>query len=186
VAQALEGLGCLGGHAEPAPRREPVHVIVGEDDVEFGEILGQPAHFHVPWRPDDDRMETLRDQGRNGAVCRADERAGGIDDVQAAFAQDASSPLGRPVRCDRHPRRVHVFDLVPKPDAAAGELLEHTLVVHQFSENAEALPFACPEDLPDGVAHAETHAQVPGSHHFHGVTSRRNSSTSLVGLCTAK
>ena len=69
--------------------------------------------FGVPtmtgWKPS-------RCQRRHGPVSRPDDRAGGVEDAEAARAHRRPAPLGRAVRRDRHARRVHLR----RPRAEAG------------------------------------------------------------------
>ena len=116
VPHPLDRLRRLRGDAEARPRLQPRHVLFGRDDVEGVEVLGQPAHLHVVRRADDDRVEAVLRERRHRAMRGPDDRAGRVEDVQAAVAHGRAAPLGRAVRRDRHGWRVHLR----RPRAEAG------------------------------------------------------------------
>ena len=167
VPHLLYRLRRLGRHAEAWMLLEREDVIVFEHDVEAIEIAGEAAHLHVVALPDDDDVVALAREGRDGAVRDVDERARGFDHRQPQGAGPREGPLGRAVGRHHHGRRLDVCDVLRDRDALRLEGAQDGGVVDEVTEDGEGAGVSVLERERDGIANAETHAEVGGSEDAH-------------------
>ena len=167
VPHLLYGLRRLGRHAEAWMLLEREDVIVLEHDVEAIEIAGQAAHLHVVALPDDDDVVALAREGRDGAVRDVYERARGFDHRQPQGAGPREGPLGRAVGRHHQGRRLDVCDVLRDRDALRLEGAQDGGVVDEVTEDREGAGVSVLERERDGIANAETHAEVGRSEDAH-------------------
>jgi len=163
----LDRLRRLGRHAEARMLLERQDVIVFEHDVEAIEIAGEAAHLHVVALPDDDDVVALAREGKDGAVRDADERARGFDYRESQGAGPREGPLGRAVGRHHQGRRLDVCNVLRDRDALRLEGAQDGGVVDEVTEDREGAGVGVLEREPDGIANAETHAEVGGSDDAH-------------------
>ena len=168
VPHLLYRLRRLGRHADAWMLLEREDVIVFEHDVEAIEIAGEAAHLHVVALPDDDDVVALAREGRDGAVRDVDERARGFDHRQPQGAGPREGPLGRAVGRHHQGRRLDVCDVLRDRDALRLEGAQDGGVVDEVPEDREGAGVSVLERERDGIANAETHAEVGRSKDTHG------------------
>ena len=150
----------LGRHAEAWMLLEREDVSVFEHDVEAIEIAGEAAHLHVVALPDDDDVVAVAREGRDGAVRDVDERARSLDHRQPQGAGPREGPLGRAVSRDHQGRRLDVCDVLRDRDTLRLEGAQDGGVVDEVAEDREGAGVSVLERERDGIANAETHAEV--------------------------
>ena len=96
--------GCVvcDGDAESRAFAERPHVVFVLHDVEVVEVFGEAPHFDMAALADDDRVIAVAEQGMDGAMRDAHERAGRFHDLQAERAGGGEGSFGRAVRRDHH------------------------------------------------------------------------------------
>ncbi len=150
----------LGRHAEARVLLEREDVSVVEHDVEAIEIAGKAAHLHVIALPDDDDVVALARESRDGAVRDVYERARGFDHRQPQGAGPREGPLGRAVGRHHQGRCLDVCDVLSDRDALRLEGAQDGRVVDEVAEDREGAGVRVLERERDGIANAETHAEV--------------------------
>ena len=161
VPHLLYRLRRLGRQAEAWMLLEREHIIVFEHDVEAIEIAGEAAHLHMVALPDDDDVVALACEGRDGAVRDVYERARGFDHRQPQGAGPREGPPGRAVgRHHQGGRRLDVCDVLRERDALRREGAQDGGVVDEVAEDREGAGGSVLERERDGIANAETHAEV--------------------------
>lgn len=142
-------------------------VIIGEHDVEAIEIAGEPAHLDVIALPDDDDVVAVARQGRDRAVRHADERAGGFDDGQPQRTSARERALGGAV-CRHHDGGGRdARDVLRDSDAPGLERAQDGRVVDEVAEDGEGAGVSVLKRERDGIANAETHAEMRRSQDTH-------------------
>jgi Domain of unknown function (DUF4173) len=162
VSHLLYRLGCLGRHSEAWVLLEREDVIIVEHDTEVVavEIAGEAAHLHVVALAHDDDVVTLAGQGRDGAVRDVHQRARRFDHGQSHVAGPREGPLGRAMGRHHQCLRPDVCDVLRDRDALRLEGVEHGGVVDEVAENREGAGVGVLQCERDGIANAETHAEM--------------------------
>ena len=160
VPHLFDCLRRLGRHADAWMLLEREDVIVFEHDIEAIEIAGEAAHLHVVALPDDDDVVAVARESRDGAVRDAYERAGGFHDGQPQGAGPRERPLRRAVGRHHQGRRFDGCDVLRDRDTLGLEGAEDGGVVDEVTEDGEGAGVRVLERKCDGIANAETHAEM--------------------------
>src|SRR6185503_12689156 len=163
----VDGLGRLRRDAEARAPLQTSYVLLGQHYIELSEIFGQPTHLDMVALPDEDRMKALRDELDDSPMGELDQRTGGFDNSQATLANAAQGFLRGAVRGNHHGGGGNVGDLVLGSYSLRTKILEDRLIVHQVAQNCDRPWLA--QGQVDGVADAETHAEVGSAKDFHWV-----------------
>ena len=150
----------LGGHAEAWALFERENVVIVKNDVEAIEIARQAADLDVIALPDDDDVIAVAGEGGDGLMRDGDERACGFYHREAQGAGAGDRPLGCAVRGHHQRRRSDICDVVRDPDPFRRERAEDRGVMDEVAENRERAGVCVLEGERDGIANAETHAEV--------------------------
>jgi hypothetical protein len=110
--------------------------------------------------PDDDDVVAVARKRRDGAVRDVDEGARRLDDRQPQGAGPRERALGRAVGGYHQGRRGDLRDVLGDGDAFCLEGAQDGGIVDEIAENREWAGVGVFEREGDGVAHAETHAQM--------------------------
>src|SRR5262249_3817620 len=138
-----------------------------EHDIEFIEVVGQSTHFDMIAPADDHGMKSLTNHSGDRAMSRMNQRASGFEDVEAAFANGLHGSLRRAVGRDHHGWGGNARQILLEPDPTLLQIGEDRFVVHEVTENCDRSAFTLDEGEINGVANAETHAQMGGTNNFH-------------------
>ena len=168
-ADALGRLGGLGHDAESRPGRERIDVGLGEHDVAVGVILGEAPDLDMVSLAHDDGVEAIADEGVEGGMGAVDEGAGGLGDLEAQTGELVEASAGGPVGGDQDPLGGDVAVVVPGEDAVAAEILEDGGVVDEFAEGGDGAAGSLGFCELDGVADAETPAEMGSALDLHGI-----------------
>ena len=118
---------------------------------------------------DDDDVVAPEREGRDGSMRDVDERARGFDHGQPQGAGPREGPLGRAVGRHHQGRRLDVCDVLRDRDALRLEGAQDGGVVDEVTEDREGAGVSVLEREPNGIANAETHAEVGGSKDPHAL-----------------
>jgi hypothetical protein len=178
---AIDWLSGLGGDAEAWPWLKREHILLGQDDVELREIFGQAADFDMIAAADDDRMESAADEVGDGTMRQVHQRARRFDHVQAVLADARHHAVRRAVGANHDRAGINGGRIVDDVNAALAQLGQDGFIMNQIAKNGERPGLRTSERKVDGVADAETHAEMLRADDFHTMRETREHI-----LCKAK
>ena len=145
--------------AEPKPYR-----IVEQTEGEWLiEIAGEAPDLDVVALADDHDVVAVAREGSDRPMRDANQRTGRLDDGQPQSAGASERPLRRPMRGHHHRRRLDLCDVLRDRDALRLEGGQDGGVVNEVAQNRDGSGVGVLGGERDGVANAETHAEVAGA-----------------------
>ena len=140
------------------------------DHDRAGEITNQSFDLDVPGFSNDDREIAEVDQRLQLVVGMSHERTGSVGDAEAGLAPGGARTFRCAVSGDHHLRGLCAWRMSEwsLPDAASCERFLNDGVMDEFAEDGERGAVGEALGLGDGVAHAETEAEMFGEFDDHG------------------
>ena len=165
-ANPIDWLGCLRNNSVTMPRRKLSDVGDFVDDTGICKIPNQTADLDVISQTDHYREVASANKAFELVVRVSNEWASAVGHLQAAFVQSLTLLVGGPVRGNHHATscgiRTRLF-----LNALGAQLLAHDWIMDKLTEDGEG-PFSSERmGLGDGVADAETDAEMFCDDNFH-------------------
>jgi hypothetical protein len=165
-ANPIDWLGCLRNNSVTMPRRKLSDVGDFVDDTGICKITNQTADLDVISQTDHYWKVASANKAFELIVRVSNEWASAVGHVQAAFVQSLTLLVGGPVRGNHHATSCGIRTRLVL-NALGAQLLAHDWIMDQLTEDGER-PFPSERvGLGDGVADAETDAEMFCDNNFH-------------------